>query len=91
MTGFKSRKHHISSSIRQVPRKYRGDLALQIKSREFTEKFMIDKGLIGKEGKIEKVVKEVEMIEDYALEKISAQREASRTRKSGILDPIQEN
>ena len=33
---------------------------------------MIEKGLVGKEGKIEKVVKEVEMIEDYALEKITA-------------------
>ena len=28
------------------------------------------KGLIGKEGHIDKVVKEIEMIEEYALEKI---------------------
>ena len=30
----------------------------------------MDKGLIGKEGAIDKVVKEIEMIEEHALDKI---------------------
>lgn len=91
MTGFKSRKHSISNSIRSVPRKFREEVALQIKSTEFQEKFMIDKGLIGKEGRIEKVVKEVEMIEDYALEKMAANRANLLKSKPVILDPIREN
>ena len=47
---------------------------------------MIEKGLIGKEGKIEKVVKEIEMIEDYALEKIAQNRINQAKKKVVMLD-----
>ena len=45
-----------------------------IKTNEFKDKFMIDKGLIGNKGAIDKVVKEIEMIEEHALEKITQNR-----------------
>ena len=52
---------------------------------------MIDKGLIGKEGQIDKVVKEVEMIEEHALDKIHQTRINLAKKKPKILDPIREN
>ena len=55
--GFKSTKATIRQSIKTVPRKFRGTVSTIIKTNEFRDKFMIDKGLIGKEGQIDKVVK----------------------------------
>ena len=69
--GFVSMKKRIRESIKQVPKKYRGAVSSIIKTNEFKDKFMIDKGLIGNKGAIDKVVKEIEMIEEHALEKIS--------------------
>ena len=90
-TGFLSRKATIRASIKTVPRKYRAEVNSRIKATEFKDKYMIEKGLIGKEGKIEKVVKEIEMIEDYALEKIAQTRANQKKKKQGILDQIKEN
>ena len=53
-----------------MPRKYRGQVTTIIKTNEFKNKFNLDKGLIGNSGKIDKVVKEIEQIEEHALEKI---------------------
>ena len=72
--GFVSTKKKIRDSIKQVPRKYRGAVSSIIKTNEFKDKFMIDKGLIGNKGAIDKVVKEIEMIEEHALEKITQNR-----------------
>ena len=41
-----------------------------IRTQAFQEKCRIDKGLIGNAGAIEKAFKEVEFLEEHALEKI---------------------
>ena len=89
--GFVSTKKKIQDSIRRVPKKYRDAVSAIIKTNEFKDKFMIDKGLIGNKGAIDKVVKEVEMIEEYALDKIHQQRINMAKKKSKIMDPIREN
>ena len=86
---------NIRSSIKKVPRKHREAVKNIIKTNEYKQKFLIDKGLIGKAGQIDKVVKEIEMIEEYALEKIAAVRiKLSEEKKRGqtkVFDPIKEN
>ena len=62
-----------------------------IKTKEIQEKFMIDKGLIGQSGTIDKVVKEVANIEEHALEKIHQTRINLAKQKNQMLDPIREN
>lgn len=89
--GFTSTKRKIRDSIKQVPRKYRGAVSSIIKTNEFKDKFMIDKGLIGNKGAIDKVVKEIEMIEEHALEKIMQARINMAKKKATIMDPIREN
>ena len=86
---------NIRSSIKKVPRKHREAVKNIIKTNEFKNKFLIDKGLIGKAGQIDKVVKEIEMIEEYALEKIAAVRiklaEEKKRGRTKVFDPIKEN
>ena len=86
---------NIRQSIKKVPRKHREAVQSIIKTNEFKNKFLIEKGLLGKASQIDKVVKEIEMIEEYALEKIAAVRiNIEKKKKLGrqkVLDPIQEN
>ena len=71
---FKSHKKELNDSLKKVPRKYRATVTSMIKTKEIQEKFMIDKGLVGQSGTIDKVVKEVANIEEHALEKIHQTR-----------------
>ena len=67
---FRSTKRCIREGLKQVPKKYRQVVTSYFKAREFQEKFNLQKGLIGNKGAIDKVVKEVELIEEHAIEKI---------------------
>ena len=85
---FVSTKNVIHQSMKRVPRKYRDKVSSIINLNELMKKFMIDKGLIGKAGQIDKVTKQIEMIEEYAIEKISKSR---ITNAQVIMNPIREN
>ena len=58
-------------NIKEIPSRYREQVQTILSINDFKTKFMMTKGLIGKEGKIEKVTKEIEKIEDYALVKLA--------------------
>ena len=88
---FRSTKRCIREGLKQVPKKYRQVVTSYFKAREFQEKFNLQKGLIGNKGAIDKVVKEVELIEEHAIEKIHQNRIKILQRKQEMLDPIREN
>ena len=77
--------------MKRVPKKYRKGAWSNLNNNNYQDKFMIDKGLLGSKGAIEKVMNEVQNIEEYALEKIYATRTTQAKTKQYILDPIREN
>ena len=61
----------------------------EIRVTDFRKEFMIKHQLIGKEGKIEKVTKEIEMVEEQALKKIVQLR--AKLANLRYMEPISEH
>ena len=67
---FVSMKNEIAKKISKVPLKFRHQVSSKQKTDEQLKKYMLDKGLIGKSGQIDKTVQQIQMIEQRALDRI---------------------
>ena len=63
-------KKKVKDSINSVPRKYRELVTKYNNSKTYQEKFMIDKGLTGRSGRGKKLAKQLEILEDFAIDKM---------------------
>ena len=56
---FVSIKNEIAKKISKVPLKFRQQVSSKQKTDEQLKKYMLDKGLIGKSGQIDKTVQQI--------------------------------
>ena len=56
---FVSKKNEIAKTVNRVPLKYRQQVSSKQKTDEQMKKYMLDKGLIGKSGQIDKTVQQI--------------------------------